>query len=369
MKTIPFLDLQAAYLELKLEIDTSIARTLNSGWYLLGEETKNFEEKFANYVGTKHCICVGNGLDALSLALRAMDLQPGDEVIVPSNTYIATCLAVSFLGATPVLVEPHPKTYTIDPNQIEAKITSKTKVILPVHLYGQTAEMDPIRSLAKRYHLKILEDAAQSHGAKYADQKAGSLGDAAAWSFYPGKNLGAFSDAGAVTTDDDQIAKQVQLLRNYGSQVKYFNEVKGVNSRIDEMQAAVLQVKLKYLDQWNQRRLTLAQHYSASLSHLPLILPYTPPWSHSAWHLYVIRTPERDRIQQILKKHGIETLIHYPVPPHQQKAYQDLNFKENDFPLAQKMSTELLSLPLGPHLKKQEQEVIIQVLCHALSSI
>jgi len=366
MKKIPFLDLRAAYVELKTEIDESISRTLDSGWYLLGEETKSFEKNFANYVGTKHCICVGNGLDALSLALRAMGIQPGDEVIVPSNTYIATWLAVSYLGAIPVPVEPSLESYNIDPHQIESKITSKTKVILPVHLYGQTADMDPIRLLAKKYHLQILEDAAQSHGAKYKNQSAGNLGDVAAWSFYPGKNLGALSDAGAITTNDDQIAEQVYLLRNYGSRVKYFNEIKGVNSRVDEMQSAILQVKLKHLDQWNQRRTVLAARYSQALYHLPIHLPQVPSWSDPAWHLYVIRTPYRDKVQQALKEKGVETLIHYPIPPHMQKAYQDLNFKPNDFPLAQKIATELLSLPIGPQLKHEEQDDVIEALSQTI---
>jgi dTDP-4-amino-4,6-dideoxygalactose transaminase len=369
MKKIPFLDLRAAYIELKTEIDDAISRVLESGWYLLGEETKKFEEKFAAYVGTKHCITVGNGLDALSLALRALHIQPGDEVIVPSNTYIATWLAVSYLGAIPVLVEPDPETYTMDPHQIEAKITSKTKVILPVHLYGQTADMDPIRALAKKHHLKILEDAAQCHGAKYKNQLAGGLGDVAAWSFYPGKNLGALSDAGAITTNDDELAKEVRLLRNYGSQVKYFNEIKGVNSRIDEMQAAILHVKLTALDQWNQRRAVLAQRYSQALNHLPISLPQTPAWSDPVWHLYVIRTPQRDQVQQLLKDKGVETLIHYPVPPHMQKAYQDLNLKPDDFPLAKQMASELLSLPLGPHLSHEEQDYVIESLTKTLHQL
>ena len=369
MHKIPFLDLKATYIELKDELDEAISRTLNSGWYILGEETLHFERDFATYTGTKHCIGISNGLDALSISLRALGVNPKDEVIVPSNTYIATWLAVTHIGAIPIPIEPNPDTYTIDPYLIESAITDKTKVILPVHLYGQTADMDPIQAIAKKYNLKILEDAAQSHGAKYKFKSAGGLGDAAAWSFYPGKNLGAFSDAGAITTNNDQIASQARKLRNYGSQVKYLNEIKGVNGRIDELQSALLQVKLKYLDLWNERRTIQAMRYSKAFAHLPIKLPLVPSYTNPVWHLYVIQTEQRDYIQQKLKESGIETLIHYPIPPHEQIAYSDLKFQPSDFPLAQTMAKKVLSLPIGPHLTEENQDFIIDMIYKAFSCI
>jgi dTDP-4-amino-4,6-dideoxygalactose transaminase len=369
MRKIPFLDLQATYLELKEEIDAAVARVLSSGWYLLGKETQAFEQEFAHYAGAKHCIGIANGLDALLISLKAMGVGPGDEVIVPSNTYIATWLAVSYAGATPIPVEPDLLTCNLDPLKVEAAITSKTKVMIPVHLYGQTADMEAINAIAKKHGITVLEDAAQSHGAKFKNSPAGSLGHVASWSFYPGKNLGAFSDAGAITTDDDQLADRIRTLRNYGSRVKYVNEVQGYNSRIDEMQSAILRVKLKHLDQWNQRRKELAQNYTQALKDLPVILPHVPAWADPVWHLYVIRTPLRDQVQQILKQEGIETLIHYPIPPHMQQAYQDLKFQPEDFPLAKKLAAEQLSLPIGPHLSAKDQAYIIETLQKAIKQV
>jgi len=346
---IPFLDLKAPYIELKSEIDEAIARVMNSGWFIGGTEVDQFELEFANYCDAAHAIGVANGLDALHLTLLAMDVRSGDEVIVPSNTYIATWLAVNQCGATPVSVEPDERTYNVDPARIEAAITPRTKVILPVHLYGQPADMDPILAIARRYGLKILEDGAQAHGAKYKGKRLGAHGDAVAWSFYPGKNLGAMGDGGAVTTNDPQIADRLRLLRNYGSRVKYMNEVQGYNSRLDPLQAAVLRVKLKYLDEWNQRRKVCAESYSRQLRDL-VVTPFVPTWADPVWHLFVVRHPQRALLQQHLQKSGIDTLIHYPIPPHKQEAYRSIGFPAHAFPLTSRLADEVVSLPMGPHL-------------------
>lgn len=344
---IPFLDLKALYLELKEELDPAYHRVMESGWYIFSEEVAAFEREFAEYCDVKYCIGVGNGLDALHLILRAMDIGAGDEVIVPANTYIATWLAVSYAGATPVPVEPDEKTYNIDPPRIEAAITEKTKAILPVHLYGQPANMDPILKIAERYQLKVIEDAAQAHGARYKEKRVGGLGVAAGFSFYPGKNLGAFGDGGAVTTNDPIIAEKVRSLRNYGSQKKYYHKVKGFNSRLDELQAAFLRVRLRYLDDWNERRRKIANLYLAELSSASyLTLPRVPSWAVPVWHLFVVRTPERDRLQKHLADCGIQTLIHYPVPPHRQVAYQELSHL--DLPVSERIHREVLSLPMSP---------------------
>jgi len=287
----------------------------------------------------------------LYLALRAMGVGPGDEVIVPSNTYIATWLAVSQCGATPVPVEPLESTYNIDPARIEAAITQATRVILPVHLYGQPADLDPILALARKHGLRVLEDAAQAHGARYKSQRIGAHGDAVAWSFYPGKNLGALGDGGAVTTNDPKLAERIRVLRNYGSRVKYVNEVRGVNSRLDPLQAAVLRVKLRHLDSWNARRQALAAGYLSGLAHnTTLTLPQVPDWADPVWHLFVIRHPQRDALAQRLAEAGIGSLIHYPIPPHRQQAYADAGFAAGAFPLAEAMAGEVMSLPIGPHL-------------------
>jgi dTDP-4-amino-4,6-dideoxygalactose transaminase len=344
---IPFLDLRENYQELKVELDAAVQRVMDSGWYIQGEELKSFESEFADYCKVKYCVGVGNGLDALHLILRAMNIGAGDEVIVPSNTFIATWLAVSYSGATPVPVEPDEATYNIDSSSIEAAINGKTKAIIPVHLYGQPADMDPILEIASRYNIKVIEDAAQAHGALYKGKRTGGLGDAAGFSFYPGKNLGAFGDGGAVTTNNPIIAERVRRLSNYGSQVKYAHDVKGFNSRLDELQAALLRVKLRHLDEWNARRRKIADQYLKELlSYDYLTLPHVPPWADPVWHIFVVRTPDRDRLQKHLADCGIQTLIHYPVPPHRQGAYQELSHLS--LSISVRIHAEVLSLPMGP---------------------
>jgi dTDP-4-amino-4,6-dideoxygalactose transaminase len=359
---VPFLDLRAAYLELKQEIDQATARVLNSGWYLLGEEAAAFEREFSAYLGVDHCVGVGNGLEALHLAMRALGVRAGDEVLVPSNTYIATWLAVTYAGAVPVPVEPDPRTYNLDPAQIEKSITSRTKGIIPVHLYGQSADMDGIKQVANAHKLWILEDAAQGHGARYKGKHVGGLGDVAAWSFYPGKNLGAFGDAGAITTNNPEIAERVRILRNYGSRVKYFNEVQGFNSRLDEIQAASLRVKLRHLDTWNERRRRIATFYCDQLARTSLVLPAVPAWAEAVFHVFVVRSSNRDQLRSKLEEFGIHTLIHYPVPPHLQAAYSDLSFIKGSFPISEKIHEEVLSLPIGPHLSDTQVERVVDAL-------
>jgi dTDP-4-amino-4,6-dideoxygalactose transaminase len=351
---IPFLNFVGPYHELKGELDEAYARVLSSAWYILGKEVSSFEEEYASYCETKYCIGVGNGLDALHLILRGYGIGQGDEVIVPSNTYIATWLAVSYAGATPRPVEPDPRTHNIDPERIEAAITPRTRAIMPVHLYGQPADMEPIMQIAERHGLKVIEDNAQAQGARYKGRCTGSLGHAAGHSFYPGKNLGAFGDAGAVTTSDPELAERVQVLRNYGSNTKYYNEVKGFNSRLDELQAALLRVKLKYLDEWNARRREAASRYSKSLLTSKMMLPVIPAYADPVWHLYVVMTDERDTLRKYLNDKGIETLIHYPVPPHLQKAYNELGYVRGDFPIAEQLASRVLSLPMGPHISEEQ---------------
>ena len=357
---IPFLDLKAPYLELKQELDEAIARVVSSGWFIGGGEVDQFEADFAQYCSATHAVGVANGLDALHLALRAMDVGPGDEVIVPSNTYIATWLAVSQCGATPVPVEPDARTYNIDPARIEAAITPRTKVILPVHLYGQPADMAPILAIARKHGLRVLEDGAQAHGARYKGQRLGAHGDAVAWSFYPGKNLGAMGDGGAVTTNDAQLAERIRVLRNYGSRVKYVNEVQGYNSRLDPLQAAILRVKLAHLDEWNARRRVIAQLYQDGLAGRGLMLPHVPEWAEPVWHLYVVQHPQRDALQQALTDAGVGSLIHYPIPPHRQQAYAQAGWGQGAFPLAERMANQVLSLPMGPHLGAQQVAMVIE---------
>lgn len=357
---IPFLDLKATYSELKDELDAASARVLSSGWYILGEEVEAFEAEWARYCGAKYCIGVANGLDALHLILRAMDIGAGAEVIVPSNTYIATWLASSYAGATAIPVEPDPRTNNLDPDRIEAAITPRTRAIMPVHLYGQPADMDAINAIAQKHNLKVIEDAAQAHGARYKGHSVGSLGDAAGWSFYPGKNLGAIGDGGAVTTNDPIIAEKVRVLRNYGSRVKYYNEVKGYNSRLDPLQAAFLSVKLRHLDEWNARRKVIVRQYLAGLSNVPdLGVPFVPEWAEPVWHLFVVRHPLRHDLQQHLHAAEIGTLIHYPVPPHLSEAYQDAGWHVGQFPLAEQLAQTVLSLPMGPHLSTSTAEIVI----------
>ena len=347
---IQFLDLKAPYLELKQELDDAIACVVSSGWFIGGSEVDQFETDYAQYCDATHAVGVANGLDALHLALRAMDVGPGDEVIVPSNTYIATWLAVSQCGAKPVPVEPDACTYNIDPTLIEAAITPRTKVILPVHLYGQPADMDPILAIARKHGLRVLEDGAQAHGARYKGQRLGAHGDAVAWSFYPGKNLGAMGDGGAITTNDAQLADRIRVLRNYGSRVKYVNEVQGYNSRLDPLQAAILRVKLVHLDEWNARRSVIAARYRQDLTSCGVTLPYVPEWADPVWHLFVIQHPKRDAVHRALTDIGVGTLIHYPIPPHLQQAYKSAGYVPGRFPAAEKIANQCLSLPIGPHL-------------------
>ncbi|WP_370195805.1 MULTISPECIES: DegT/DnrJ/EryC1/StrS family aminotransferase [Aurantimonas] len=347
---IPFLDLGASYRELKPNIDAAVARVLDSGWYILGAEVEAFEAEWAAYCEADHAVGLANGLDALILALRVLDVGQGDEVIVPSNTYIATWLAVSAVGAIPVPVEPDPATHNIDPARIAAAITPRTRVLLPVHLYGQPADMDPILALARQHGLAVVEDAAQAHGARYKGRRIGAHGDVVCWSFYPGKNLGALGDGGAVTTNRADLADRVAVLRNYGSRVKYVNEVKGVNSRLDPIQAAVLRVKLACLDDWTDRRRTIADLYTRELADSGLILPHVPDWAAPAWHLYVVRSVARDALQDRLGTAGIGTLIHYPIPPHMQDAYAKLDLAPDALPHARDLAGEVLSLPIGPQM-------------------
>ena len=358
---VPFLDLRPAYRELQVELDAAWRRVMESGWYILGEEVEAFEHEFAAYCGAKHCVGVGNGLDALILILRGHEIGIGSEVIVPANTYIATWLAVSYVGATPVPVEPDLQTYNLDPGRIEDAITARTRAIIPVHLYGQPAEMEAIREIAIRHGLKVIEDAAQAHGATYRGKRAGNLGNAAAFSFYPTKNLGAFGDAGAVVTNDDGIADRVRVLRNYGSRIKYCNEVKGVNSRLDPIQASFLRVKLKHLDDWNERRRNVAQKYLEALNGCPdVILPSVGRGAEPAWHQFVLRHFRRDKLQKHLNESGIGTLVHYPVPPHLSKAYASGGWKRGDFPLTEELADTVLSIPIGPHLHDDGIASVIQ---------
>jgi dTDP-4-amino-4,6-dideoxygalactose transaminase len=357
---IKFLDLKAPYIELREELDEAISRVLTSGWFIGGVELEHFEEEFANYCGAKFAVGVGNGLDALYLTLLALGVGEDDEVIVPSNTYIATWLAVSQCGAKVVPVEPEEGTFNINPQLIEASITKKTKVILPVHLYGQPANLYSILNIAHKYGVKVLEDGAQAHGATYRNKIIGAHGDAVAWSFYPGKNLGAFGDGGAVTTNSKFIADQIRVLRNYGSRTKYINEIKGFNSRLDPLQAAVLRVKLRYLEEWNKRRTTIADLYLKNINNERIILPKVIHDVNSAWHLFVIRSSKRNKFQKYLLQSGVETLIHYPIAPFDQVAYSKELFLTK-FPVASDLSNQVLSLPIGPHLHFDDVEKIIKI--------
>lgn len=356
---INFLDIKAINLKYEAELKTAFARVLDSGWYILGEEVKAFEREFATYCGATHAVGVSNGLDALHLILRAYGIGLGDEVIVPANTYIATWLAVTYAGATPVPVEPSEDTFNIDPRCIAAAITPRTRAILAVHLYGQPADMDPILALAEQHDLKVIEDAAQAHGACYKGRRVGTLGHAAGFSFYPGKNLGALGDAGAVTTNDTELADKVRVLANYGSRVKYHNEVSGFNCRLDELQAAFLRVKLQYLDQETERRRKVAARYLAGLQECDLVLPQVPAQIEPVWHLFVVRTIQRTALQQAFVEQGIGTMIHYPVAPHLQPAYAELGLERGAFPLSERLHDQVLSLPMGPTLSDAEVEQVI----------
>ena len=359
---IPFLDLRAVYLELKPEIDAAMARVADSGWYILGKEVASFEEAFASFCGVKHCVGLGNGLEALELVLRAWDIGPGDEVIVPSSTYIATWLAATACGAKPVPVEPDIRTANLDPERVAAAITPRTRAIIPVHLYGQASDMDPLMELGRRHGIKVLEDVAQAQGARYKGRRAGCLADAGAFSFFPSKNLGALGDAGAVTTDDDRLADRLRTLRNYGSKVKYVNIEAGVNSRLDEMQAAILRAKLPTLDTFNDRRRVLAARYLEKLRGIPGVeLPYVPQWAEPIWHLFTVRCADRKRVTDALDAAKIGWLIHYPIPPHLQEAYRGLNMKQGQFPLAERIAETTLSLPIGPHATPEQIDRVADV--------
>lgn len=359
---VPFLDLKPGSEELDHSLKAAFHRVVASGRYVLGAEVESFERGWADYVGAKHCVGVASGLDALHLSLRTMGVGPGAEVIVPSHTFIATWLAVTHAGATPVPVEPDPQTYNLDPDRLEGALTPRTRAILPVHLYGQPAAMEAILGVARAHGLLVLDDAAQAHGACYKEKRIGALCDATAWSFYPGKNLGAFGDAGAVTTNDFELAARLRSLRNYGSSSKYINEQLGYNSRLDELQAAMLAVKLRYLDDWNDHRRMIAERYLAELADLDIGLPKVPGWATPAWHLFVIRIRSRDELQRHLGSEGVGTLIHYPVPPHRQGAYVSMGLAEGSFPITEAIHRQVLSLPIGPHLQQAEVERVISAI-------
>ena len=356
---IPFLNLSNAHHLIKDELEGTFSKVLTESWFVLGKELEAFEKEYANFNDVQYCIGVSNGLDALHLALRALGISKGDEVLLPSNTYIATVLAVSYVGATPVLVEPRINTYNINPDLIENAITPNTKVIMPVHLYGQACEMEAIRHIADKYGLFIIEDNAQSQGATYNGRITGSWGEVNGTSFYPGKNLGALGDAGAITTNNIEIDRKLRMLRNYGSEKKYYNEVIGYNMRLDELQAAFLRVKLKRLNEWTGERRQIASWYNERLKGIgDLILPEVANFSTHVYHLFVVRTQFRDDLQKYLNNNGIGTLIHYPIPPHLQEAYKHLNFKYSDFPIAEKIAQTSLSLPLWPGITFAEVEFV-----------
>jgi len=356
---VPVLDLGPVYAELRAELDSAYHRVMNSGRYLLGPELEAFESEYAASVGAKYAVGVANGLEALQLVLMAWGVGPGDEVIVPSNGYIATWLAVSAVGATPVPVEPNHATYNLDPARVEAAITGRTKVILPIHLYGQTADMPALMTIADESGLFVLEDAAQSHGALCDGRASGNLGHAAGVSFYPSKNLGAFADAGAVTTSDAALAEKVNVLRNYGSKERYRHEAVGMNSRMDELSAAFLRVRLSKLDEWNVRRAAQAARYAAMFEGVgDLELPVVPSWAVPVWHLFVVRTQQREALRAHLEAAGVGTQIHYPIPPHLSGAYAAMGGKKGDYPIAEKMADEVLSLPIGPHLAAEQVEYV-----------
>lgn len=361
---IAFLDLKRLNALHASEIQAAIARVLDSGWYILGDEVTAFEHEFAAYCEVAHCIAVANGLDALHLVLRAYGLGPGDEVIVPSNTFVATWLAVSQCGATPVPVDPDPHTHNMDPALIARAITGRTRAIMPVHLYGQPADMAPILELAQQHGLRVIEDAAQAHGARYQGRRVGGLGDAGGFSFYPGKNLGALGDGGAITTNDAELADRVRMLRNYGSRVKYRHEVAGVNSRLDEIQAAILRAKLPLLDAQNAARRRIAQCYLQGLRGLPLQLPQVLPAAEPVWHLMVVATQQRAHLQEALTRAGIGHQVHYPIACHAQAAYAGANWPA--LPVAERLQHQVLSLPMAPYLGDDEVEQVLAAVRQAL---
>lgn len=359
---VPFLDLQASYHELQTELDAAALRVLDSGQYIGGQEVEAFENEFAAYCDVGYCVAVSNGLEALQLALVAAGVGPGDEVIVPAHTFVATWLAASHCGAIPVPVDTDPATYNLDAGQLQAAFTARTRAVIPVHLYGQPADIDAVIAVSREQGVPVIEDAAQAHGARYRGRRVGGHGAAAAWSFYPGKNLGAYGDAGAITTNDAELADRLRLLRNYGSPVRYVHELQGFNSRLDPLQAALLRVKLKQLDSWNARRRKIAERYSAQLAGMPLELPFVPAGTEPVWHLYCVRHPRRDALRNALRDVGVETLIHYPTPPHLQPAYANLGFSEGSFPIAEATASTVLSLPMGPAMTDTQVDAVIDAL-------
>lgn len=357
---IKFLDLHKINERFRNEIDERITQVLDSGWYILGEQVRVFEKNFANFCGVKHCIGCANGLDALNLIIKGFGFTDGDEIIVPANTYIASILAISQNGCKPILVEPDINTYNINPDLIEQKITDKTKAIMVVHLYGQAVEMEKIWDIANRYNLKIIEDSAQSHGAMYKGKRAGNLGDASGFSFYPGKNLGCLGDGGCVTTNDDELAYRISAIANYGSDYKYHHIFKGTNSRLDEIQAAVLDIKLKHLDEDNDRRREIAKFYRENIKNPNIILPQLKEEENHVWHIFAVRINDRDRLKKYLEGNGIETNIHYPTAPHKQECYKEL--EHLSFPVSEKIHKEILSLPISPVLTNEEVTKIVKVI-------
>lgn len=365
--TIPFVDLKLQYRTLKPQMDAAISSVLERSAYVMGKEHNDFEQAFASYIGARHCLGVSTGTDALELAVRACGIGPGDEVITAANTFIATTEAISCAGASVRLVDADPRTYNMDPGKIEAAITPRTKAIIPVHLYGQPADMNPIMEIARKHGLKVIEDCAQSHGARYHGQKAGTFGDVACFSFYPGKNLGAYGDGGAIVTNDDGIADRVSLLRNHGSREKYVHETEGYCRRLDNLQAAVLGVKLPYLDGWNEARRHAAEMYDQLLSDVPgVVTPYVLPGAEPVYHLYVIQISNRDQVQATLKAHGVESGIHYPIPLHQQPAYKSLGYTPEDFPVSTELGPRILSLPMFGDITEEQVGIVVAELRNAL---
>lgn len=356
---IKFLDLKKINNRYREEIDSRIKNILDKGWYLQGEENENFTKNFANFCGTKFALGVANGLDALNLIIKAYGFGNGDEIIVPANTYIATILAISENGCIPILVEPDIKTYNINPDSIEEKITTKTKAIMVVHLYGQAVQMEKIWKIAKKYNLKIIEDSAQAHGAIYQEKHTGNLGDASGFSFYPGKNLGCMGDGGAVTTNDEELFNKIKAIANYGSDRKYHHIYKGVNSRLDEIQAAVLDIKLKHLDSDNNKRREISKYYRENIKNSKIILPETYDEKSHVWHIFAVRTQNRDEFQKYLTEKGIQTIIHYPTPPHKQGAYKEWN--NLSFPITEEIHNTILSLPISPVMTDSEIEKVVEV--------
>ena len=358
---IPFVSFKPMEKELDVELRAAFNRVFDNSWYIDGKEDAAFEESFAGFCNSKYCVGTGNGLDALVLPLKALGIGEGDEVIVPSNTYIATALAVTYVGAKPVFVEPIIDTFNIDPTKIEEKITDKTKAIMPVHLYGQPCDMDPIMEIAKKYNLYVIEDCAQAHGATYKGQVVGSFGDAAGFSFYPGKNLGALGDAGATVTNDEELAKKVRALGNYGSDYKYHHIYKGNNTRLDELQAAFLSAKLPHMDRMNEERRRIANRYLSGINNPLIVLPFVREDVVPVWHIFAVRCEDRARLERYLSDNNIGTNKHYPIPIHMQECYSDLNIKEGQLPIAEEISATELSLPMYYGMTEEEIDYVIEI--------